>query len=65
MLKVGEIHVILTVIVNVSPTTLDQKGIMSAESHTFMRENVIMIVVKLQVHHLEIKDARILSEAKE
>ena len=68
MLKVGELHVFLVMmlmIVIVSLMILDQRDIMSANSHTFMRKHFILIVVKLQVHHLQIKDARILSKAKE
>ena len=61
MLKVGEGHAIK----RVSLTVTDQTDMISADSHTFMRENFTNIVLNLQVHHLKIEDASNLSKTKD
>ena len=61
MLKVGEGHAIK----GVSQIVTDQTGMISADSHTFMREIFSDIVLNLQVHHLKIEDASNLSKTKD
>ena len=53
MLKVGDGYAMRIV----SQTTMVQTGMIGADSHSFMRENLSIIVSKLQVHHLKIEDA--------
>ena len=61
MLKVGEGRAMK----GVSQTVTDQTDMRSADSHTFMRENLSNNVLNLQVHHLEIEDASNLCKTKE
>ena len=51
----------------VSQTIMDQTGMISAETHTFMRENFgrMVVIRNFQVHHLEIEDASNYSKKKE
>ena len=57
MLKVGEGHVIK----GVSLMVTDQTDMISADSHTFMRDKNSINVIMLQVHHLKTDDASNLS----
>ena len=57
MLKVGEGHVIK----GVSLMVTDQTDMISADSHTFMRDKNSINVIMLQVHHLITDDASNLS----
>ena len=61
MLKVGEGHVIK----GVSLMVTDQTDMISADSHTFMREKNSMNAIKLQVHHLKTDDASNSSKIKD
>ena len=61
MLKVGEGHAIK----GVSQIVTDQTGMISADSHTFMRGNFTNNALELEVHHLKIEDASNLSKTKD